>query len=981
MSRVILFVLAAAVLVAVCHSSVYAYTAEVADRCWSDAEVLRKQRKYAEAARKYERSAWAEKASVDPRLLNLANELWWAGACRYLLRQYDKSLEHFQQALKISRKIDDEANVATCLNNIGAIYKALGQHDKALERFQRALAIDRNLGKEAEVAVGLSNIGEVYRAWGQYGKALEHFQRALEISRKIGDEANVASCLNVNGRVYFALGQYDKALERCQRALAIARKLGQEAEVAVGLNNMGAVYQAWGQYDKALEHFQRALAIDRKLGKETEVAVGLSNIGAVYRAWGQYDKALEHYQQALAIDRKLGNEANVDIDLSNIGAVYRAWGQYDKALEHYQRALAIARKLGQEAEVAAGLNSIGTVRLTLGQYDKALEHFQLALAIYRRLGKEAEVAGRLNNIGQVYGSWGQHDKALEHYRQALAIARKRGQEANVAIFLNNIGGAHYALGEHAEAASDFRRSIDIKEKLRLTATGSLRMDYIASQVHTYKWLMLSCIRNNDPRSAFGASEMASAKYLAEKLGSGDAGDRVVSASTDSCQSGLSGRTAIVKFANIDWRGTIRLVVSSETVDGAVVESKEFISGINLAHAKEVKDTFIRLRGIRVKEEPSNDATGKQRTPLDFDKIVNYYRYLLASDDQANLRQRGIKAVRRKGDRDAAGRLDDISRKLYTFLFGDIEEYLKDKTELIILPDGILGFLPFETLIMPDGRLMGEKYDIRYAQSMTVQHMIGKRRHPKDRRQLLAMGGAVYEAKTYDRDMITSEAQLLALNKQARYDLTRSASMRGYYGKLGYGAWENLPGTLAEANEVGKLMSGARALRGKNLTESNIKKMSASGNLAKYKVLHIATHGLVVPEMPELSAVVLSQGIESEEDGYLRASEIAQLDLKADFVCLSACETGLGKIYGGEGVVGLTQTFLVAGANGLCVSLWQVADESTKTFMVEMYRMVTRKNKSYTQAIADTKRKFIAGDFGERYKDPYYWAPFVYYGAP
>jgi len=474
--------------------------------------------------------------------------------------------------------------------------------------------------------------------------------------------------------------------------------------------------------------------------------------------------------------------------------------------------------------------------------------------------------------------------------------------------------------------------------------------------------------------------MASAKYLAERLSRED-GRLLGGTTAEGVQVGLLPRTAVVKFACMDRRETVRLVVSRKTMDGAVMTSKDLISGINLAHGNEVNSTYSRLRGICVKVDPSKGATGKQSVPIDFDKIVNYYRYLLASYDEANLRQRGIKAVKRKGDKDAAGKLNDISRKLYTFLFGDIEQYLEDKTELVILPDGILGFLPFETLVMPDGRRMGEKYSIRYAQSMTVQDMLAKRNYPRDRKPMLVMGGAVYEAKTYDKDMISNEGELLALNKQARYDLTRSASMRGYYGKLGYAEWENLPGTLAEANEVGKLMSGAHTLRGKNLTEANIKKLSKSGKLAEYKVLHVATHGLVVPEMPELSAVVLSQSIESKEDGYLRASEIAQLDLKADFVCLSACETGLGKIYGGEGVVGLTQSFLVAGANGLCVSLWQVADESTKEFMVEMYRMVTRENKSYSQAIAATKRRFMAGELGEQYRDPYYWSPFVYYGAP
>jgi len=199
--------------------------------------------------------------------------------------------------------------------------------------------------------------------------------------------------------------------------------------------------------------------------------------------------------------------------------------------------------------------------------------------------------------------------------------------------------------------------------------------------------------------------------------------------------------------------------------------------------------------------------------------------------------------------------------------------------------------------------------------------------------------------------------------------------------LGIGTWNNLPGTLSEVRNIKSVVKKADIFTGRNVTERNIKEFSGNGKLSEYKVLHFATHGLVVPEMPELSAVVLSQfeNEQGKEDGYLRMGEIAKLDIKADFVSLSACETGLGKIYGGEGVVGLTQSFLLAGANAVSVSLWQVADESTSQFMVSMYDRVQDKDISYADAMTEVKRRFISGDFGDKYKSPYFWAPFVYYG--
>ena len=180
-----------------------------------------------------------------------------------------------------------------------------------------------------------------------------------------------------------------------------------------------------------------------------------------------------------------------------------------------------------------------------------------------------------------------------------------------------------------------------------------------------------------------------------------------------------------------------------------------------------------------------------------------------------------------------------------------------------------------------------------------------------------------------------------------------------------------------------IISQCTIYTGADVSEYNLKQLSDDGNLRDYKVLHFATHGLVVPELPELSAVVLSlfENEQNNEDGYLTMKEIALLDINADFVNPSACETGLGKIYGGEGIVGLTQSFLIAGANGLSVSLWQVADESTMQFMIGMYKLVEEEGYSYDEAITEMKRRFIGrtNDNGLDYSNPFYWAPFVYYG--
>jgi len=254
----------------------------------------------------------------------------------------------------------------------------------------------------------------------------------------------------------------------------------------------------------------------------------------------------------------------------------------------------------------------------------------------------------------------------------------------------------------------------------------------------------------------------------------------------------------------------------------------------------------------------------------------------------------------------------------------------------------------------------EKYAIRYAQSMPVQQLIKNRQYESNRKPMLALGGAVYDEINYEAEMVTNEKELDFIKNKTFLAMANERSMGDAYASLGIDELSNLPGTLDEINAIRKIVNNSETISGKEVTEARIKSMSDSGELSQYKVLHFATHGMTVPAFPELSAIVLSQFKEGQgsEDGYLRMGEIAKLKLNADFVNLSACETGLGKIYGGEGIVGLTQSFLLAGAKGISASLWNVSDRSTAMFMVGVYQLVEQKGMSYSRAINEMKRIFI-----------------------
>ena len=186
---------------------------------------------------------------------------------------------------------------------------------------------------------------------------------------------------------------------------------------------------------------------------------------------------------------------------------------------------------------------------------------------------------------------------------------------------------------------------------------------------------------------------------------------------------------------------------------------------------------------------------------------------------------------------------------------------------------------------------------------------------------------------------------------------------------------SLPGSRAEVDEIELLFKGMnctpKAQMGANASETNFKNES----LDQYQFIHFATHGLVNESEPALSRIFLTAS--NDQDGSLYTGEIYNLDINADLVTLSACETGLGKIAKGEGIVGLSRALQYAGANNIIVSLWQVADQSTSQMMIEFYKYnLYNVHHGYNSALRKAKLSLLKS---EEYSQPYYWAPFILVG--
>jgi len=292
---------------------------------------------------------------------------------------------------------------------------------------------------------------------------------------------------------------------------------------------------------------------------------------------------------------------------------------------------------------------------------------------------------------------------------------------------------------------------------------------------------------------------------------------------------------------------------------------------------------------------------------------------------------------------------ELATKLYDLLLRPAAALLSGRSNLIIVPDGALWELPFQALQSRPGHFLIEDAAVSYAPSLTalreMTRMTRQGSKAAGRNRLLALGNPVLRPE--------ASSQV----KEALMD-------------AGLGP---LPQAEIQVRAIGRLYGATRSkiYVGPDATEDRLKAEAAA-----FRVLHIAGHGIVNNTSPMYSQILLSRAEGSDDDGLLEAWEIISLDLHADLVVLSACETARGRVGAGEGMVGLSWAFFVAGCPSTVVSQWKVDADSTTELMMEFHRNLLA-GLGKAQALRKAELKLL---MSEQYSAPFYWAPFVLVGS-
>ncbi len=369
----------------------------------------------------------------------------------------------------------------------------------------------------------------------------------------------------------------------------------------------------------------------------------------------------------------------------------------------------------------------------------------------------------------------------------------------------------------------------------------------------------------------------------------------------------------------------------------------------------------------------DEAGYNQYKKGDFVLVAELYRSFLNPNEGGEVQQKYTDAAYR----------NYIANSFYTDLISRLEPWFKNKKRLYISADGVLNFLPFESFKNNENRYLVEDYEIAYVPSGTLLADLRSRPVPAYKQNVLAFGDAKYEKYANPGRSLSVGADIKRLELEVEKSLQKNEPLDYAFATFSKEAMKYLKGAKAEVLAIQELVPKTDLYLDTHMTENEFKKLNASGALYHYKTIHLSSHASVHPYIFDLSGIAFSvyANPRDGEDGILTVREMAALNIKTDFMFLSACQTGLGKLVAGEGVQGLNQSMLMAGANSTLTTLWSVNDYGTMVYTTHLYDKIFNENKDYLTASTEVKRAFIRGDYSKQLdlSNPQFWAPFIYTG--
>jgi tetratricopeptide (TPR) repeat protein/CHAT domain-containing protein len=910
--------------------------------------------------------------------------------------QYAKAEPLFRQSLDIRTKVfgEQNTNTAQILGNLAVLYEEMGDYAKAEPLLQQTIRIRKlTLGeKHPDTAQSLHSLAVLYKSIGNYAQAEALFRQAITIRKEVLGVVHPDTALSLDhlAALYWATGDYLKAEPLFRQALDIDRKVWGEKhpKTANNLNNMGLLYQSMGDHAKAASLFGQALEIQKSvLGeKHPETATTLQNLATLYLSTGDYARAEPLYQQALEIREKVLGHGHPQTaqTLDSLATLYQNQGDYAKAEPLLRQALDILRKAsgGQNESTAMSLNNLAILYESMGEYVKAEPLLRQALESFRKnLGEQhKKTVSVLNNLAGLYREMGDYAKAEPLYRkaleghqqlldQALSGFAERQQltlEASMDYYLDT-----YLSGTGPAHVSDATAyGYVLRNKGAVTARQSgIRLEH----------------RRPELQRLFKDFQTVSTRLANLSLAAPDSKEP-------------EARLKVVE----ELTEQRELIETKLAAQSEAFARRRSIAKLSPAEqlAKLVAALPIHTALVDVLEYTHSSPPRAKRGPFEYEQRM--LAFVVRPDGEVHKVDLGptapiAKAVTAWRQTYGASGSSDTGQTLRTLIWEPLAPFLGGADTILLSPDGPLHQLPLAALpgSKPGLYLLDERNIVIAPVPRLLPELFASASMPPIEAPTntpLLIGNVAFDSARE-----TTRAELAQAESSSLRSRSRSPA-RTREGGIRFGP---LPGTAEEVEAISTMyrrlgVGEPRLLLGSEATEEAFRLEAP-----RHRWVHVATHGFFAPETVRsaleptaeaqhqssagrlfgsaneirgyhpglLSGIVFAganadirrpngapRALRAERDeGILTALEVSGLDLSGvELVVLSACETGLGKTAGGEGVLGLQRAFQLAGAKNVVASLWKVDDNATVALMRLFYHKLWIEKKTPAAALREAQ---------------------------
>lgn len=900
------------------------------------------------------------------------------------------AIKYYQEALEIIKQTKNVYQEAILLGNIGVSNNSLGKYEEALSFFSNSLALLDKIKKEDDVqkAITLYNLSNTLLVMGKTTEAFEFSKKACDMAVKNNYLFEQPRYFLGIASIYKILGKLEEAIDNANKSLLAAKRINSLALLCEGYVVTGEIYLHFGDRQKAMNHLHKALSVNKLVGDKLLEAMTNSKIGLVYTYFEDLDKAIEFYDKSLSFYVASNNRVKQSELFNNLALVYKRQNKYEKALESFKKSLSIQKELKIFTEEIITTNNLSSLLISLKRYEEAEQILTEILEKNKFIGNAIEESNIKYNLGTVYFYKGDYEKAegfLQDSLNTLDVVLNDYYIARIRILLV-LSKLTYVQKRYKETNKFITEMLNIADNIFKTLSrDEFRIAFLSTIESVYEFAIDFYVDQGASKIAIELNEANKVRGLTTLINEKklQIEQRYTKEKTEIQQQIASKSAALAQLLSNKTQNTIKnkeTIVLKEDLESLKNELdliKKNLSEKNpnyhdLIEAKESKSETI--KALLDKDTALLEYfLGNTKSYLWVLTSNSLKTFVLPSKNEIEkLVEEYIGLIQNMYKSDNLTNKQESYTKLSRYLSKELVLPAINEIQgkrLIIVPDKILHFLPFASLLDENDLPLVVKRELVYLPSASfVVSLREKETNQKEQtnKSILIVADPVFN-ESDPRISKKDGKDEKKIEKQPDFEL--EMALRDF------SSISRLPYTREEGYNIKKLFgSDSEMLLD---FDANLEKLNTL-NLQQFPFIHFSTHTLINEKNPELSGLLLSMvdGNGNKKSGILTVNQVLNLNLNADLVVLSACKTALGKPSGQEGLVGLTRSFFYAGSRKVMGSLWNVSDKGTNELMTRFYTYITKDKLKPAAALREAQKSMLKD---ENWNSPFYWAAFQIYG--